>query len=105
MPHSMVELLRRCQVCSKRLLDDYACPASLLGFVQPRRLEILQDRLELVRRRGEIKKPVAARSVFLVDLFKTLGQRLIAGFIFEFALMIKNRFGERIPDFVAYRLS
>ena len=54
-------------------------------LVQTRFLQIFQDRLELVRRDREIKKPVAAGAALLVDLVEALRQTLVAGVIVEFA--------------------
>src|ERR1700732_5121852 len=66
---------------------------------------MFEDRFELIRSDREIKKPVAARAAFLVDLVQTLGQTLEAGLVAEIALMIKNGLGEVFPDFIAHRLT
>ena len=74
-------------------------------LVQAGLLQIFQDRLELVRRDREIKKPIAARAAFPVDLLQPLDQALVTGVVVEFALMIEKGLGEAVPDFVAHRLA
>ena len=44
------------------------------ALVQSRSFQIFQDRLELLRRRREIKKTIAARAAFLVDLIEAFRQ-------------------------------
>ncbi len=66
---------------------------------------MFQDRFELVRSDGEIKKTIAACPALGVDRFQTLGQGLVTGFVAEFALVIKNRLRERFPDFVTHTLT
>ena len=72
-----VQFLRRGEIRPERFLDDHARPAAFLRFVQPRCLQMFQDRLELLRRDREIKKPVAARAAFLVDFIEAFRQRLL----------------------------
>ena len=65
---------------------------------------MLQNRFELIGSSSEIKKAVAARAAFLVDLVETFGQRFVAGLVAEFALVIEDRLRKRFPDFVAHGL-
>src|SRR6516225_6308908 len=66
---------------------------------------MLQDRLELVRRDREIKKPVPARAAVLVDLLKPLGEIFESGFVTEIAFVIKKRLPEVLPNFIAHHLA
>ena len=74
------------------------------ALFRPGFFQVFHDRLELIGRGGEIKKPIAARAAFLVDLVEALGQFLVAPLVAEFALVIEKRLGEAVPDFVAHRL-
>src|SRR5262245_26880359 len=60
----------RGEIGTEWFFDDHARPASFPGAIQSGGLEILQNRLELLRPRGEIEKAVAARASFGVDLFQ-----------------------------------
>src|SRR2546430_502292 len=62
---------------------------------------MFQDRLELVRRDREIKKPVTACAPFLVDLIEALRQTFEARLIAKIALMIENRLAEFFPNLVS----
>ena len=75
------------------------------ALFNPASFKILQDRFELLRRDGEIKKPIPARAAFSIDLIEAFRQTLVACRIVEFALMIENGLGEAVPDFVAHCLS
>ena len=66
---------------------------------------MLQNRLELVGSRREIKKAVAAGAGFVVDFVETFRQRLVAGLVSELALMIEDRLRKRLPDFIAHSLA
>ena len=66
---------------------------------------MFENRFELVRRDGEIKKPVAACAALFVDLVQFGGKSFVAGLVAKIALMIKNRLRERFPDFVTNALS
>ena len=68
-------------------------------------LKVFQDRLELVRRDREIKKPIPAGPAFLINLLQAFRQALVASRIVEFALMIEDGMGEAVPEFVAHRLA
>ena len=85
-----IELTGRSEIASERFFNNHACPTSFLSFIQACGLKVFQDRLELIGRDCEIKKPVAARSAFLVDLIEALRQTFEAGFIAKVALMIEN---------------
>ena len=58
----------------------------------------------MLRRCREIKKPVAARAAFLVDLIQTFRETFVAGLIVEFALMIEERLRKSFPDIFAHFL-
>ena len=60
---------------------------------------------ELVRAGCEIEKSVAPGPVVLVDFVEAFGQRFVARFIAELALVIKDRLREVFPDFIAHSLS
>ena len=105
LPHYAIELACRSQIRPERLFNYDSGPAVLLRLVQAGGLEIFQDRFELIWSDGKIEKAVAARSAFLVDLIQALGQTFVSGLVLEFALMIKNRLRERVPDFVAHALA
>ena len=66
---------------------------------------MLQNRFELIGCDRQIKKPIATRATFLVDLVEAFGQSFIAGLILKFALKIKKRLGKRLPDFIAHSLA
>src|SRR5262249_29652080 len=100
-----IQLASGIEVAAKRLLHNHPGPAAFTRFVQTDSLEMFQDRLELLRRDCEIKKPVAARAALLIDLIETFGQRFETGLIAEITLMIKNRLAEGFPDFVAHGLA
>src|ERR1700736_4665389 len=85
-----VEFARGFQIAAERFFDNDASPASFGLLVQSRTLQMFQDRFELIWSDREIKKPIAARAAFLVDLFQALGQTFEAGLVAEIALMIKN---------------
>jgi hypothetical protein len=65
---------------------------------------VRQNGLELVGSRCEIKKPVAARTAFLVDFVETFGQLFVTGLVCEVALMIEDRLRKRFPHFIAHWL-
>src|SRR5437667_4132268 len=65
---------------------------------------MFENRFELVRRNGEIKKPVAARAALLVNLVQLGGESFVARLVAKIAFMIKNRLRERFPDFVTNAL-
>src|SRR5262249_30645144 len=100
-----VELARGREIGPEWFFDDHTRPTSFARFVQADGLEMFQDRLELLGRAGEVKKPIPARAAFLVDRVQTFGQFFETGFVAEIALMIKNRLTEIFPDFVPYRLA
>src|SRR5438477_12964495 len=66
---------------------------------------MLENRLELIGSSGKIKKAVATGAVVFVDFIEAFGQRLVARFVFELALMVKNRLRKVFPDFIAHGLS
>lgn len=69
-----IELSRGVQVRAKRFFDDDACPAPFAGLVQAGGFQVLENRLELIGSGGEIKKPVAAGAVVLIDFIEAFGQ-------------------------------
>ena len=99
-----IEFARGRKIGSERFFDDNPRPAPFARFVQTCRLQVFQDRFELIRRGREIKKTIAACPPLLVDLVQTLRQTFVAGLVFKFALVIKNGLRESFPDFVAHRL-
>src|SRR6266480_2552174 len=66
---------------------------------------MLENRLELIGSSGKIKEAVAAGTMVFVDFIEAFSQCLVTRFVFELALMIKNRLRKVFPDFIAYRLS
>src|SRR2546429_7552530 len=66
---------------------------------------MLENRLELIGRRRKIKKAVAAGAVVFINFIKTFSQRFVTGFVFELALMVKDRLRKVFPDFIAHGLS
>src|SRR5205823_7155497 len=95
-----IQLARGGEVVAKRFLNDDPGPAPLARFVQPRRLQVFQDRLELIGRSRKVEKAITARPAFLVDLIETFRQTFVTGSIFKFALMVKNRLRKSFPNFV-----
>ena len=47
---------------------------------------------------------IAARAAFLVDLVEAFGQSFVAGGVFKFTLVIKNRLRKSFPDLVSHSL-
>ena len=59
----------------------------------------------MVRTGRQVKETVVSRPMALVELLETFGQLLVTCFITKLAPVIKNRLRNRVPDFVALRLT
>src|SRR5438105_13877705 len=66
---------------------------------------MLENRLELIGRSRKIKKAIAAGAVVFIDFIETFSQRFVTGFVFELALMVKDRLRKVFPDVIAHGLS
>ena len=97
-------MARGFEIGPERFFQNHSRPASFARLVQAGFLQILHDRFELLGRGGEIKKTIAARAALLIEAVETFRQLLVALLVAEFALMIEERLGEAIPDFVAHGL-
>src|SRR5205814_3022849 len=103
--YDAIELPRWGKIRPERFFDDYSSPTSFAGLVQAGGIKMLENRLELIGRRRKIKKAVAAGAVVFIDFIKTFSQRFVTGFVFELALMVKDRLRKVFPDFIAHALS
>ena len=103
--HDPVQFPRRSEVSSEWFFDDDARPPASWRLMQTRGLQMLKDRFELIRCDRQIEETVSARPAFLLDLPQALTEGSITLGVSKFALVIGNRFGEAIPQFVAHILS
>ena len=94
----------RFEIGAEWFLQNDARPASFASLVQSGFLQILHDRFELIRRSREVEKAIAARPALLVEPVEALREFLVTGFVAKLALMIEERLGKAVPDFVAHRL-
>src|SRR5205809_120459 len=87
---NVVEFPYRGEIGAEQFFGSHQSPASFAGFVQACGFQVREDRFKLVRSSRKVKKPIAARAAFLVDLVETFRQSLVAGLVSKFALMIKD---------------
>ena len=88
-------------VVAKRLLDDHARPALALTTGA----DLVDDRLECLRRHSKVEDPVAERAVFLVALVEQLRDAVLAGRAVELGSDVAQTLGERVPHILAERVA
>jgi hypothetical protein len=94
----VVQLDRRGEVVPERLLDDHSRPAA---FRRPC-ADPLDDRLDDVRRDGEIADTVAWDAAFLVERGQHLLSAAEEGFcVHEIGRHVANSAGQSLPDVIA----
>ena len=96
-----------CEVAAERLLDDDARPAACLVRAvlaveraapgESRGAELLDQHLELARRRGQVEHAVAARAL-AVELVEHRGEALEALRVVELALHVPRRLQQAVAE-------